>query len=100
MMRDSALIFGKNREDRNRGKQTGKIRWQAEIGRSMQSTRIHRKEDRAPFSGDVIDGKNKNQSEELSLHVSQQTSASTIQKNQPANVEGNGKKNPSLERTE
>lgn len=47
MVRDSALIFGRNREDSDRRKQTGKIRWQAEIGRSMQSSGMHRKEEEA-----------------------------------------------------
>lgn len=47
-----------------------------------------------------MDGKNKNQSEELSLHVSQQTSASAIQKNRPADMEGSKKILPGKEQNE
>lgn len=91
MMRDGAPIFGKNREDRNRGKtdrkdQMASRNWKEHaIQRDAQERR--RVKDRAPFSGDAIDGKNKNQSEELSLHVTQHTSTSAIQKNQPAIME-------------
>lgn len=45
MVRDGVLIFGRNGEDSNRGKETGKIRWQAEIGRTMQSSEMHKKEE-------------------------------------------------------
>lgn len=60
------------------------------IQRDAQRRR-RRGKDRTPFSGDVLDGKNKNQSEVLSLHVSQHTSTTAIQKNQPDNMEENKK---------